>query len=131
MHPSRMRRVRCSDRLGGVSASGEGSAQEGCLPGGTWGGCPERCLPRGCTPPPVNRVRDRCKNITFPKLLLRTVKIFFHTGMMYSSSRMSRLGATPTPSPPLPVQSTRYSPSLCQTCSGLPTKPTRINSWPT
>ena len=35
------------------------------------------CLPRGCLlrhpPPLVNRITDRCKNITFPQLLLRTV----------------------------------------------------------
>ena len=52
---------------------GEGVCLGGCLPG--------RCLPRGwvvsakgaCTPPPVNRITDRCKNITFPQLPLRTV----------------------------------------------------------
>ena len=42
------------------------------------------CLPRGCLGKhlPVNRITDRCKNITFPHLLLRTVikldtQIFF------------------------------------------------------
>ena len=35
------------------------------------------CLPRGgvCTPPPVNRITDRCKNIIFLQLRLRTVMI--------------------------------------------------------
>ena len=72
MHSSRMRTVHHSGRLGkGVSA------QRGCLPRGCGGGV---CLmgvytpldPRQ-TPPSVNRITDRCKSITFPKLLLRTV----------------------------------------------------------
>ena len=55
----------------------------GCLPKGVsaWRGCvcqgvgwvPGGCLPSGCTPPPVNRITDRCKNITFPQLRLQTV----------------------------------------------------------
>ena len=81
MHSSRMRTVRCSGRLGG------------CLPGGC---LPMECLPQGSpqeggvcpgvytpwtqkqTPPsPVNRITDRCKNITFPQLLLHMVNINF------------------------------------------------------
>ena len=57
-----------------------------CLSGG-WGVCLEGCQPRGClpnggsargmytSPNPVIRITDRCKNITFPQLCLRTVKI--------------------------------------------------------
>ena len=71
MHSSRMRTARYSGCLGG------------CLPGG----CLSRergCLPKECTPPgpkaaipPVNRITDRCKNITFSQLLLRTVNSSF------------------------------------------------------
>ena len=32
-------------------------------------------LPRGVHLPPVDRMTDACENITFPQLLLRTVKI--------------------------------------------------------
>ena len=93
MHPSRMRTVHSSSHVyrsmhwaGGVSISActgrggclhrggvcqEGSAQGGvCLGGG--------CLPRGvCIPactgaaPPVDRMTDRCKNITLPQLHVR------------------------------------------------------------
>ena len=83
----------------GVSAWGGvwlgGVCPEGCLAGGVcpWGVCPGVCVPgvclprggclprgvytpgpRGRHPQPVNRITDRCKNITFPQLLLRTVK---------------------------------------------------------
>ena len=37
------------------------------------GVCPGECLP---DPPPVDRMTDACGNITFPQLLLRTVKLF-------------------------------------------------------
>ena len=63
---------------GGVCLGG--SAKRGCLPRGVytgevsaWGSvcqegvCQEEgCLPRGCLPdtPPVNRITDRCKNVT-------------------------------------------------------------------
>ena len=62
MHSSRMRTVRCSNRLLGVSVRGGvgGSARRGCLPRGClpggWGVClggrclPAGCLPRGCLP---------------------------------------------------------------------------------
>ena len=61
------------------------SAQEGYLPWGCLGGggvclpddwCLSRgCLPRrGCIPPPSEQT-DTCKNVTFPQLLLRTVKM--------------------------------------------------------
>ena len=54
-----MRTLRCSARLG------EGV----CLPKG--------CLPGGCTPPPLltESLTHACESITFPKLLLRTLKI--------------------------------------------------------
>ena len=50
----------------GVSAQG-GCLPRGCLPKG--GVCPGGCLPG--TPTPVNRIRDRCKNITLPQLRCR------------------------------------------------------------
>ena len=34
------------------------------------------CLPGGCTPPPVNRITDNCKNFTFLQLRLGTVVNF-------------------------------------------------------
>ena len=44
-----------------------------CLPGGV---SPGGYLPKGVyTSPPVDRMTDACENITFPQLLLRTVKI--------------------------------------------------------
>ena len=51
-----------------VSAQGGGVCPGGCLPGGGGGVCPGG-LPKGGiwqTPPPVNRITDRCKNITLP-----------------------------------------------------------------
>ena len=82
MHSSRKRTVRFSCHLGGGSAWGGGCVflggvclRVGCLPGGVClavgGVCPVRCTP---PPPivcwdthstPVNRMTDRCKNITF------------------------------------------------------------------
>ena len=50
--------------LGGVCLQGV-SARGVCLPGG--------CLARGFTPPSCGQT-DTSKNITFPQLLLRTVK---------------------------------------------------------
>ena len=52
MHSSRTRTVRGSGRPGGVSAQGGGVHL-----------------------PPVNRITDRCKNITFPQLRLRAVNV--------------------------------------------------------
>ena len=54
-----MRTVRCSGHLGGGG--------EGVCPGvvSAWGAHPV---------PPVNKITDKCKNITFPQLLLRTLK---------------------------------------------------------
>ena len=80
MHSSRIRTVRCSGRRGGggVCLGRWVSAQEG-------GVCPGRgCLPRaGSDPvhagihPPLwtEFLTHACENITFPQLLLRTVKI--------------------------------------------------------
>ena len=69
--------------LGGSAWSGGVSAWSGgCLPGpGGWslirGGIP------ACTEadplPPVNRMTDRCKNITLATTSLRPVKILFHS----------------------------------------------------
>ena len=55
MHSSRMCTVRCSGRLG-------------C------GGVPRGVSAWGCTPPLVDRMTDTGENITFPQLLLWTVK---------------------------------------------------------
>ena len=75
-----MRTVRSSSRLlGGGSNQGGLSAQEGCLPGGAsaWvvsysGGVYPRM--QGRPPPPWTEWQtDRCKNINFPQLCLRTV----------------------------------------------------------
>ena len=38
------------------------------------GGLPDRDPPRQTEIPPVNRITDRCKNITFPQLHLQLVK---------------------------------------------------------
>ena len=67
---------------GEMSAQGV-SAQGDVCPGGVCQGDVRRggCLPVGCnpacteadTPPPVNRMTDRCKNITLPQLMLQTV----------------------------------------------------------
>ena len=54
-----MRTVRCSGRLGGKGVSALGGV----------------CQEAGVHLPPVNKITDRCKNITFPQLRLRTVKI--------------------------------------------------------
>ena len=62
----------------------------GCLLGGV---CPGGCLPRGCVSqhapladtPPVERMTDRCKNITFPQLRLRTV-INFSGTLVFSAN---------------------------------------------
>ena len=72
----------------GLSALGVSAYMGVCLGGVCLVGCLPRgmCLPGcvclggvclvGCTlppPPPVNRMTDACKNITFPQLLLQTV----------------------------------------------------------
>ena len=59
MHSSSKRTVRCTRVGGGMSSWVGGSA----LGGDVW----------GVHLPPVNRITDRCKNITFPKLRLRVV----------------------------------------------------------
>ena len=79
MHSSTMRTIRTNCLLGGVCPGGWG-----CLPRSRV--CPGGCLPRGCLSsgecvsqhalgqtPPVDRMANRCKNITFPQLRLRTV----------------------------------------------------------
>ena len=37
---------------------------------------PSMQTPSECRPPPVNRMTDTCKNISFPILCMRSVKIF-------------------------------------------------------
>ena len=77
IHSSRMRTVRSSGRLlggevcpGGMVSAGGG----GCLPRvvSAWGVCIPACT--WADPLSVGRMTDRCKNITFPQLRLRTVK---------------------------------------------------------
>ena len=76
------------------------------MPGGVCWGSARGCLPEGCLPKgrclsgvsaqggvcqggvhlaPVNRMIDRCENITFPQLRLRTVNIrmYFKRVMTY------------------------------------------------
>ena len=78
MHSSRMRTVRCSSRLPGLSVQG-GVCPGGVCPG--WGVvCSGGCLPQcmlGHTSPPLwtEFLTRACEDITFPKLRLRTVKI--------------------------------------------------------
>ena len=48
--------------------------QGGCIPACIGKGVYAQCM-LGYTPPPVNRITDRCKNITFPQLRLQTVMI--------------------------------------------------------
>ena len=95
MHSSRMRTVRCSSRL--LRDGGGGQSQEGGV-----------CLPGGCTPLPTPVDRHTCENITFPQLLLRTVKIyqtFFKIiigNLTQSLSKMTTVSAAVklTPRPP-------------------------------
>ena len=71
MHSSRMGGCVC---FGGVYLGGclwLGCVCRGCLPGVCV--CPGGCLARGFTPPSCGQT-DTSKNITFPQLLLRTVK---------------------------------------------------------
>ena len=74
--------------VGCVSSAAVAVFGEGCLPGGDvhpGGGCLPGgvCLGRGVCqggehlPPHRNRMADRCKNITFPQLRLRTVTILY------------------------------------------------------
>ena len=74
MHSSRMHTVRSSSRLlgeGGVCPGGsvQGKGMGG-LPGGVY-----PSMHWGRYPLAVDRMTDRCKNITFPQLRLRTVII--------------------------------------------------------
>ena len=87
----------------GVSAQGQCVCQGGVYPG--------RCLHRGCLlggvcwgctpPPPVNRITDRCENITFPKLHLRMVTsryaIFTLFGYLHKGRRIPFLFHTQLP----------------------------------
>ena len=93
MHSSRMRTVHCRGRLPRLGVCPGGCLPRGCLPkgvclgegvclGSAWGCLSRGCLPGGCLPrglytlpgpkadTPLNRITDRCKNITFPQLLL-------------------------------------------------------------
>ena len=98
MHSSRMRTVRCSSRLLGGGGEVSASQEEGrvCLPAG------------GCTPLPPCGQTDTCENITFPQLLLRTVKIYqtcfkiIIGNLTQSLSKMTTVSAAVklTPRPP-------------------------------
>ena len=73
---------------GGVPAPGGVPALGGCLLGG--------CLVGGCgipacteaDPPSLNRITHSCKNITFPQLRLRVVKILWAHNTVTLSSVM-------------------------------------------
>ena len=101
MHSSRMRTARFSGCLG-LSALGRGVCLGLCVcPKG--GGLPRGCLPKGCLPRGVHplpiacydtpsiRITDKCKNITFPRIRLRAVKIMF-SGMYYFLMRPRKWG---------------------------------------
>ena len=69
--------ARFSGRLGG----GAGMSAWG-LPGGV---CQGRCLPSGGVHlPPVNRIIDRGKNITFPQLRLQAVNMVINPRLKFS-----------------------------------------------
>ena len=61
--------------------------------------CPLPCMPPFAThaplamhvPHPLNRITDRCKNITFPQLLLRTVKILYNCNQNVLTVFLTRL----------------------------------------
>ena len=92
MHAARLLTV-CHSILGEVSAQGEGVCLWGCLPRGVCPGsvCPGGCRPRGGVHlPPVNRITDRCKNITFLELCLRTVITTQTVNPVWRSSSRSR-----------------------------------------
>ena len=91
MHSNRMPTVRCRGRLGeGASSIG------GCLPRVVCLGEVYTPGPRGRHPHPVDRMTDTCESITFPQLLLRTVKIKnIMTKNLCLSSGGSKGGAAP------------------------------------
>ena len=66
MHSSRMHTIRCSGRLlnGGIGVSARGGV---CLGGVSTQG-DGVCQAGVCQTPPMNRITDRCKNITLPQL---------------------------------------------------------------
>ena len=66
-----------------MSVSGSWGCMEGCVcPGGVYD--PEADTPGPSGRPPVNRMTDRCKNISFPQLCLREV-IYVSSGCSYIS----------------------------------------------
>ena len=74
MHSSRMCTAHALTIGCGGGVCGVGGSRRyllgGYLPGGTCPGgctCPEGCTCPGTHPPSVNRMTDRCKNITLPK----------------------------------------------------------------
>ena len=77
MHSSRIEWPSCGWGSGGLCPRGWGI----CFWVGGGGACPPgRCLPEGCLPReclpkhlPMNIITDRCKNFTFPQLLLQMV----------------------------------------------------------
>ena len=80
MHSSRMRTVRSSSRL-----AGGGCLAGGCLPGGVCPGGVSAPVHSGIHIPLMNRMTDRCKNMTLPELrcgrylLLSQVTVHTHT----------------------------------------------------
>ena len=106
-------------------------AQEGDVfpGGGIWLGsvCTGRYLPRGCLPRGVYTSpcgqTDTCENITFPQLLLWTVKTH-ETWDLTPLPPDTRHGTYPLPSPfprPTPFPVTDISWSSLETCSNLVT----------
>ena len=73
-----MRTTRICGSRGGVWSQGEYGTRRGYGPGGGigfWSQIGWGYGPRGRDYPPVNRLTDACKNITFPQLRLRAVII--------------------------------------------------------
>ena len=88
MHYSRMRTACFSGHLFGEGVSPWGCLLGGCLSrkGVSARGMSARgvCPGRGsATHPSVNRMADRCKNITFPQLHLQAVKTENHYKTIY------------------------------------------------
>ena len=105
MHSSGLHTVRCSGRLGGgggvclggvclggslVSAWGASGV---CMGGVCLGGCPVSAWgvsARGVVHLPLDRMTDACENITFRKLLLRTVIKQNMLNMMTNANTISK-----------------------------------------
>ena len=104
MHSSRTRTARfkghlyrrgSAQRLGVEGGVCRGCVSRGCLPGGSVQGVytPAHCmLGYKRSPPPENRMTDRCKNISFPQLRLRAVIMDSQWILISGGSRISQTG---------------------------------------